>query len=196
MDRRGYQMRAAGLRAQGDERGAQAVEQAYERKQMYGARDPDTARSGYTPPAGNPDPAPAILRPDYVLPVDRWLTIPNPTTLAPGIVTAAAFQIRFNGTGPGWLVQFRGTTRGDGTPAGRASIGVQLNLNGKEPIMTDGSNIDYPTLDELSPEAEFAIIMRHVLSSDVLLVTFKNWHSATTYTPAITIGFKADPPDA
>ena len=93
--------------------------------------------------------------------------------------------------GAGWLVGWRGTTRGDGSDAGRASLGVKANINGNEPLITNGQAEDYALFDCLYPKNSdtWSLLMLPMDIKDQLRTQYKNYHLMTSYTPHVVFAF-------
>lgn len=128
-----------------------------------------------------------FFRPEAV--PSRFLVVENVVQVNAG-TTSATYRVEF-AQGAGWLVGWRGTTVADGSDAGRSSIGVSLNFNGSEPVVTNGTAEDFALFEEVFPKAaDWSPLMIPVDIKDVLKITFRNLHSVNNYTPHLCFAFR------
>lgn len=124
------------------------------------------------------------------------LIVPHRVMVVADIAQIAAggdsptLKVEFS-SGEGWLVGWRGSTRADGSDTGRASLGVRLNLNGNEPLITNGQTEDYAIFDTLFPRgaATWSPLLIPVNVKDILRIDIHNYHTVNAYTPVLSFGF-------
>jgi hypothetical protein len=103
---------------------------------------------------------------------------------------SSTLRVEFS-QGEGWVLGWRGTVRADGSDLARSSMGVKLNINGKEPLITNGQTEDYGLFDILFPRNAdtWTPLLIPMGIKDILRVDFFNFHTVNNYTPALVFAF-------
>jgi hypothetical protein len=103
---------------------------------------------------------------------------------------SSTLRVEFS-QGEGWVLGWRGTVRADGSDLARSSMGVKCNINGKEPLITNGQTEDYALFDVLFPRNAdtWTPLLIPMGIKDILRVDFFNFHTINNYTPALTFAF-------
>ena len=129
----------------------------------------------------------AFFRP--IVAPHRLLVLPDVVQVNAG-TDSATIRLDFS-QGAGWVLGWRGTTRGDGSDTGRASMAVKCNINGNEPLVTNGQTEDFAVFDTIFPRNAdtWSPLLIPMGVKDVLRVDFHNYHSVNNYTPALVFAF-------
>lgn len=136
----------------------------------------------------------------YTPDFDRTMSVANVPAVAAG---ASSGPLTVYWPHGGIIVAMRGTTKGDGSGTGLASIGVQITVgDGREVINVQGGTTGattgaFPTFAELMGPVgdQWCLLKRPVYPTLSWTVEFFNWHASQTYTPSLTFFMDSDPGD-
>lgn len=116
---------------------------------------------------------------------DAWYNVKS-GAMGPGTLSAV---ITLEWLTPNHIIELSGCTLGDGTPAGMASVGVQIrNQATNEEVFQSGTAATFvPFADLFGLEGCRTMpAARRVNVNDKWVITFNNAHAANTYTASLT----------
>lgn len=126
-----------------------------------------------------------------VMAPSRLLTFSN---IAPVLFgeTSLPYKMSFE-AGNGWLIGMRGSVVDQTGFVWRSSIGLQLEINDGDQLITDGERATFVNYDDLFTASQvYFPLRRYVTNNDNLYASFQNFSTDTDLTPTLTLFFCRD----